>query len=74
MMTPYFKDFLVVYSVVTSNIEATSHHSDKPMFILLFVVGHTVSTVIRKVSVKDHSLVSPVSVAVLLEGVPDFLS
>lgn len=73
MMTPYFKDFLVVYSVVTSNTEATSHHSDKPMFILS-VCSWSYSTVIRKVSVKDHSLVSQVSVAVLLEGVPDFLS
>lgn len=35
-------------------------------------VGPTVSTVIRKVLVKVRSLISQVSVAVLLEGVPDF--
>lgn len=35
-------------------------------------VGPTVSTVIRKVLVKARSLIGQVSVAVLLEGVPDF--
>lgn len=66
MMTPYFKGFLVVCSVII-----TEHRGHKlslgqaDVHPFVFVVGPTVSTVIREVSVKVCSLVSEVSVAVV---------
>lgn len=38
MMTPYFEDFLMVYSVITPNTGVANYHSDKLMFILTVFV------------------------------------